>query len=95
MTRHSHIPRVGSNPTAPSTFMKTCETCEHFSPYNNNFGLCSSGKLLIGEETNNSTRATDTARGGGYDGYGDYIDVGKDFGCIHYEHNNINEGKDI
>lgn len=72
----------------------TCKNCKHFVPPNKDdeykpfHGLCHSGKLLDGpfdKSDPNSNPRSDTAVGGGYDGYGDYIEVGVDFGCIHFE----------
>ena len=65
--------------------MNTCKNCKFFIPNVVNIedhGFCGSGKLLDGPEDN---MPPNTACGGGYDGYGDYIKVGKDFGCIHFE----------
>lgn len=68
--------------------MNTCKNCKYFNPnkddgYMPNHGICMSGKLLEGPD--NGAPAADTACGGGMEGYGDYIIVGKDFGCIHFE----------
>ena len=67
---------------------KICNNCKHFDPpaknntYNPLHGQCKSGKLLDGED--DLTQA-DSAYGGGYEGYGDYIYVGINFGCIHFK----------
>lgn len=76
--------------------MNTCKDCKFFSPnyhdYEPNHGSCCSDKLLNGPE---SDMASDTAYGGGYEGYGDYISVGKDFGCIHFQIAKHVVGRDI
>jgi hypothetical protein len=68
--------------------MKRCKNCKFFvfekdTIININHGQCKSGKLLNGPDF--GSMASDTAYGGGYDGCGDYIIVGKDFGCIHFK----------
>ena len=63
--------------------MNTCKHCKFFNPSNDLHGTCNSGKLLNGYDDGELT--SDCAQGGGCDGYGDYIRVGTDFGCIHFK----------
>lgn len=69
-----------------------CKNCTHYiahGPLTPGFpippeGSCGSGKLLDGPPDDRKTATKDIAYGGGYDGYGDYIRVGEEFGCIHF-----------
>ena len=65
--------------------MNTCEHCNNFEPCGQTdiHGQCKSGKMIEGGCM--SDVPSDCVVGGGCDGYGDFIYVGKDFGCIHWE----------
>ena len=71
-----------------NTMKKVCQNCKFFSGFNPlstympHHGSCCNGK--VEEESDKLRQQTDTAFGGGYEGYGDYLYVGKDFGCIHF-----------
>lgn len=81
--------------------MNQCKNCKYFKRYtrefdNNNYGRCQSNKLLYASTTEDGVenwdkgerrilKDTDLLLFMDADGYQAEIEVGQDFGCIHYE----------
>lgn len=73
---------------APAASEKnTCDRCQHYTPHQPMYvGYLGYNGRCARVSSHPADRCPiDGIRGGGYDGYGDYIDVGPKFGCIHWE----------
>ncbi len=63
--------------------MKTCATCDHFVEYKGGTdGCCSNERIASGSQHNPDNMMVTY---GGSDGYGDYMNVSPDFGCVLHE----------
>lgn len=87
--------------------MNRCKTCKFFKRYtekydNNNYGRCGSNKLLYAETTKDGVeywnngimktlKDTDLLLFMDAEGYQAEIEVGQDFGCIHYQKEKEND----
>jgi len=63
--------------------MKKCSTCDYFVKYKNAKDGCCSNELIASGSQNNPDNMMVTY--GGDDGYGDYMSISPNFGCILYE----------
>ena len=70
-----------------SLVAKTCATCRHFYPYKDDSGKggkCNSERIASGSGGHPVTDKI-LMTYGGFDGYGDYMHVSPEFGCILHE----------